>query len=56
MVTFTYNSLRAGTSSVYFTVVAATPGTFIVPPIRAYVASQPELMGMTAGGKGGRVL
>ncbi|KAG2434214.1 hypothetical protein HXX76_007940 [Chlamydomonas incerta] len=51
VVTFNYLSLRAGTSSVVIKAVAATAGTFVVPPIRAWVDEQPELMGSTAGAK-----
>jgi hypothetical protein len=48
VVTFSYLGLPAGTSSVTVTSVAATAGTFVVPPVRAFADQQPELMGMTA--------
>jgi hypothetical protein len=48
VVTFSYLGLPAGTSSVTVTSVAATAGTFVVPPARAFADQQPELMGMTA--------
>ncbi len=49
VVTFSYLSLRAGTSSVTIRAVAATAGSFVLPPVRAWAEGQPELMGMTAG-------
>ncbi|KAG2447335.1 hypothetical protein HYH02_007664 [Chlamydomonas schloesseri] len=51
VVTFNYMSLRAGSSSVVIKAVAASVGEFVVPPIRAWVDEQPELMGSTAGAK-----
>ncbi|PNH02259.1 hypothetical protein TSOC_011775, partial [Tetrabaena socialis] len=48
VVTFSYPALRAGTSSVTITAVAATAGSFVLPPARAFAEQQPELMGMTA--------
>ncbi|GLI68405.1 hypothetical protein VaNZ11_012792 [Volvox africanus] len=51
LVTFSYMALRAGTSSVSLRAVAATPGSFIFPPVRAAADNQPELMGMTAAFK-----
>eukprot|EP00798_Chlamydomonas_sp_ICE-L_P014425 gene14425-20431_t len=50
MVSFRYQRLMAGTSTVQFQAVAATPGTFVRPPISAYASLQPELRGSTAGG------
>ncbi|KAG2489968.1 hypothetical protein HYH03_011597 [Edaphochlamys debaryana] len=47
LVTFSYAALRSGTSSVSIKAVAATAGSFVVPPVRAWVEQQPELMGMT---------
>lgn len=49
VVTLQYQRLAAGSSSVSFKAVAATAGTFVLPPVKAYDASQPELMGLTAG-------
>ncbi|PNH12233.1 hypothetical protein TSOC_000852 [Tetrabaena socialis] len=51
VVTFSYMRLTAGTSSVTIRAVAASVGTFVLPPIRASADDQPELMGLTAGGK-----
>ncbi|EFJ40727.1 hypothetical protein VOLCADRAFT_99419 [Volvox carteri f. nagariensis] len=48
LVTFFYLALRSGTSSVAVRAVAATPGTFIFPPVRAFADNQPELSGSTA--------
>lgn len=48
VVTFSYLGLSAGTSSVTLRAVAATPGNFVFPPVRASADRQPELMGMTA--------
>ncbi|KAG2452414.1 hypothetical protein HYH02_002657 [Chlamydomonas schloesseri] len=49
LVTFSYASLRAGTSTVTIKAVAASAGNFVLPPIRAWAEAQPELMGTTAG-------
>ncbi|GLI68394.1 hypothetical protein VaNZ11_012780 [Volvox africanus] len=51
LVTFSYMALRAGTSSVSLRAVAATPGSFVFPPVRGAADNQPELMGMTAAFK-----
>ncbi|GIL86136.1 hypothetical protein Vretimale_13856 [Volvox reticuliferus] len=51
LVTFSYMALRAGTSSVSLRAVAATPGSFVFPPVRAAADNQPELMGMTGASK-----
>lgn len=48
-ITWYANRLDAGTHSVSYTVVANTPGAFLHPPARAYVSSQPELMGLSGG-------
>eukprot|EP00798_Chlamydomonas_sp_ICE-L_P016461 gene16461-22682_t len=50
VVTFEYHRLLAGTSTIKFQAVAATVGTFVLPPIKAYAVQQPEVMGATAGG------
>ncbi|KXZ55787.1 hypothetical protein GPECTOR_2g1337 [Gonium pectorale] len=49
-VTFSYAGLSAGTSTVTIRAVAATAGTFVLPPVRAFAELQPELMGSTAAG------
>ncbi|GIM02181.1 hypothetical protein Vretimale_7087 [Volvox reticuliferus] len=49
LVTFSYATLRSGTSYATIKAVAATAGTFVVPPVRVSVDEQPEVMGMTAG-------
>ncbi|KAG1668837.1 hypothetical protein FOA52_004932 [Chlamydomonas sp. UWO 241] len=51
VVTFTYDYLMAGTSSVQVLAVAATPGDFARPPVSAYAENQPEVTGMTAAGR-----
>ncbi|CAD7702674.1 unnamed protein product [Ostreobium quekettii] len=50
VVTFQYNELAPGTQAVTFRAVAATVGTFSLPPVRAFVIDQPEVMGMSAAG------
>ncbi|MEW5301344.1 MAG: hypothetical protein WDW36_004208 [Sanguina aurantia] len=49
MVTFTFLQFSAGTSSVTVNAVAATPGTFVMPPVKAYATLQPEVSGTTKG-------
>ncbi|GBF98146.1 K(+) efflux antiporter chloroplastic-like [Raphidocelis subcapitata] len=49
-VTFRYPFLSAGTHSIRFKAVAATPGTFVLPPVKAFASKQPELMGLSPGG------
>lgn len=49
-VTVRYSTLPAGTASVSFKAVAATMGTFALPPVKAYVVDQPEVMGLSAAG------
>ncbi|EFJ39954.1 hypothetical protein VOLCADRAFT_100323 [Volvox carteri f. nagariensis] len=51
LVTFSYLALRSGTSSVSVRAVAATPGTFIFPPVRAFADNQPELSGIAGRGE-----
>jgi len=51
VVKFRYSFMGAGTHSIRFKAIAATPGTFILPPVKAYVEKQPEVMGLSAGGK-----
>lgn len=43
--------MTAGTHEVSFRAVAATAGTFSLPPVRAFVDEQPELMGMSSAGE-----
>lgn len=50
-VTFRFSYLRAGTHTVRFKAVAATSGTFVLPPAKAYVRQQPEVMGLSAAGQ-----
>ncbi|KAI8474281.1 MAG: hypothetical protein J3K34DRAFT_375003 [Monoraphidium minutum] len=45
-----YYNLPAGTASVSFKAAAATPGTFALPPVKAYAVAQPEVMGLSAAG------
>lgn len=49
VVSWRYDSLMAGTHTLSVRAVAATEGTFVLPPIKASADLQPELMGMTAG-------
>lgn len=51
LVRFSWMHLQAGAISLTFKAVAATPGTFVLPPARAFALQQPELLGMSAGGK-----
>jgi hypothetical protein len=50
VVTFTFSSMAAGTHTIRFQSVAATPGTFVLPPVKVYVTQQPEVMGLSAAG------
>eukprot|EP00210_Caulerpa_lentillifera_P009052 g8639.t1 len=51
VVTITYRTVRPGTSSVTFRAVAATVGTYTLPPTRVFVSDQPEVMGLSSGGR-----
>ena len=42
--------VRAGTHSMTYQAMAATSGRFVLPPAKASLASQPEVMGLSAGG------
>lgn len=42
--------LRAGSYELSYLAVAATSGVFALPPAQAHVPSQPEVMGLSAGG------
>ncbi|KAF8068259.1 hypothetical protein HT031_001946 [Scenedesmus sp. PABB004] len=50
-VTFTFTSLGAGTASLSFKAIAATPGVFVLPPVKAYAVAAPEIMGLSAAGQ-----
>jgi hypothetical protein len=49
-VTFRFGYLRAGTHTMRFKAVAATSGTFVLPPVKASVQQQPEVMGLSPAG------
>lgn len=51
VVTFTFGYLGAGTVNIKFKATAATPGTFVLPPVKAYSVAEPELMGLSAAGE-----
>jgi hypothetical protein len=42
--------MRAGTHTVRFRAVAATSGSFVLPPVKASVQQQPEVMGLSPAG------
>jgi len=42
--------VRAGTHSMTYQAMAATSGQFVLPPTKATLAAQPEVMGLSAGG------
>jgi hypothetical protein len=42
--------LSAGTHTLTYTALVVTPGRFSLPPTKAYVEGQPELLGLSAGG------
>ena len=46
-VTFMARSLRAGSHTCTYEAVVVTSGSFQVPPAKAYLSSQPELMGLS---------
>ena len=50
-VVFRYARMRAGAHTIRFKAIAATPGTFVLPPVKAYASRQPEVMGLSAAGK-----
>ncbi|GMH45788.1 hypothetical protein BSKO_13751 [Bryopsis sp. KO-2023] len=43
--------LRAGTNSITFQAIAASVGDWIFPPVHAFSVEQPEVMGLSSGGK-----
>jgi len=49
-VTFSSNWLHAGTHTVSYEALVVTSGTFTLPPSKAFVLAQPEVMGLSAGG------
>lgn len=49
-VLFSFSYFRAGTQTLRFKAVAATSGTFTLPPVKAYVQQQPEVMGLSPAG------
>lgn len=50
-VTFRYDRLRSGTNGVHFRAVAASVGSWVLPPIQAFVSAQPEVMGLSIAGE-----
>ena len=50
VVTFTFDSVRPGTTSVSLRAVAATVGNFTLPPTRVFASDQPEVMGLSSAG------
>jgi hypothetical protein len=51
IVRFYYPFMRAGTHTLRFRAVAATPGRFSLPPTKAFAARQPEVMGLSGAGQ-----
>ncbi|KAK9803301.1 hypothetical protein WJX72_010340 [[Myrmecia] bisecta] len=49
-VTFKYQALMPGTQEVTFRAVAASVGNWRLPLVKAFVADQPEVMGLSAAG------
>ncbi len=50
VVTFTFDRVRPGTTSVSLRAVAATVGNFTLPPTRVFASGQPEVMGLSSAG------
>lgn len=50
-VQFFLERLAPGTTTVSYRAVAVTTGHFVLPPAKASVQGQPELMGLSAGGE-----
>ena len=50
VVSFEFDSVRAGTHSVVLRAVAVTRGHFTLPPTRVFVRDQPEVMGLSSAG------
>lgn len=51
VVTARYTSLYPGTATFVFKAVAATPGEYALPPVKAWVQAQPEVMGLSPAGR-----
>ncbi|GMH44476.1 hypothetical protein BSKO_12428 [Bryopsis sp. KO-2023] len=51
VVTFDFEYINAGTITITFRAVAATEGIFALPPVRAFVNDQPEVMGLSSAGE-----
>jgi hypothetical protein len=49
-VQYTATYFSAGVHTVSYKAIAATNGAFVLPPAKAFVQEQPELMGLSAGG------
>ncbi|KAF6261957.1 hypothetical protein COO60DRAFT_1458856 [Scenedesmus sp. NREL 46B-D3] len=49
-VLFSFSYFRAGTQTLRFKAVAATSGVFTLPPVKAYLQQQPEVMGLSPAG------
>jgi hypothetical protein len=49
-VLFSFSYFRAGTQTLRFKAVAATSGVFTLPPVKAFVQQQPEVMGLSPAG------
>jgi hypothetical protein len=49
-VLFSFSYFRAGTQTIRFKAVAATSGVFTLPPVKAFVQQQPEVMGLSPAG------
>jgi hypothetical protein len=49
-VAFKFDYFRAGTQTIRFKAVSATTGVFALPPVKAYVQQQPEVMGLSPAG------
>lgn len=50
MVKLSYAFMPAGTHTVQLKAIAATAGVFVLPPVKAYVDKQPEIMGLSPAG------
>lgn len=50
-ITFYSQLLPAGTYSIQYYANVVTSGTFVLPPTKAFVKEQPELMGLSKGGE-----
>jgi hypothetical protein len=50
VVKFTFDYFWMGTVNIKFKAIAATPGRFVLPPVKAYAVAEPERMGLSAAG------